>query len=52
MPIAVAPQQAADLPNIVSRPTMWATMNLASLLYGKLNDIVGVCRHDHEKVIE
>ncbi len=52
MPIAVTPQQAADLPDIVARPTMWAATNLASLLYGKLNDIVGVRRHDHEKVIE
>jgi len=52
MPIAVAPQQATDLPDIVSRPTMWAATNLASLHYGKLNDIVGVRRHDHEKVIE
>ena len=52
MLIAVAPQQAADLPDIVARPTMWAATNLASLLYGKLNDIGGGRRHDHEKVIE
>jgi hypothetical protein len=36
MLFAVTPQQAADLPDIVARTTMWAAVNLAPPLSGKL----------------
>lgn len=52
MLLAVAPQQPADLPDIVLRATTGAAMDLAFLLYGKLNDIVGLCRHSPDKVIK
>ncbi len=52
MPLAVAPQQVADLPDIASRTTMRAATSFAPSMYGKLDDVVGLCLHDPEKVTE
>jgi len=52
MLLAVAPQQVAYLPDIASRTTMRAAASLAPPVYGKLDDVVGLCLHDPEKVTE
>ncbi len=52
MPLAEAPQQAANLPDIVSRATMRAATYVASPLYGKFDDIVGLRLHGPNNVIE